>query len=915
MDGRAIQRELEAERVSPEDALSSATSAAHAAATSAARIEACRVIGALAGRAHGASWETAERAAFVLLEIARDTDAPAERAALLWAMGRSFRNAWLMPYVHARLGDEDELVLCAAIGAAGGLALPALEEAIASFLDDSRASVRGEAIAALGRMGARSAAERLASCIGGADAAPALAALTEIRARAGIAAALELLAHEPRGELLTSAVRYLAELGVPAVLPVLRRMARDEDAEKRIAASLASRALRAETSLDADERILAALTERDRAVRALLARRLRTLPVESVLEHAELLLADDPEGVVQVLAEVRAPEVTRRLLALAADETAVAAVRARAAGSIEADEPWERDALVELVERSSETAVRVAAAQTLGAFAPPSLVIERLGSVMDDPSPALRGALLWAIQLSARPRALGGSDRPRAEALVARALSDPDPGVRRRAAYVAGNLHAASLVPALCDLVRGEEDRADLRIAGFVALAEIGSPERGADLVHLFQREDDPGALGAAARRHRAERRPDRAPPRSAREAARLVGSARARGRRPRGGADPRGARGPARRARERRVAARARASRGRARPPRRPRGGARARLGPRGRGRSHPGARGHRPALARDRRLRRARHRARLAHRGPRRGRAHRGADRPPERGAREDRRSARRGHGPHRARSPRLRAAPRAEGARARRDPTGRLDRHRRGHRGAVPHLAAALARPGVRAARQEPANGGDALHRHDRRRGSVRRHRALDQVDGGLPARVARPPARVPAGAAERALRARRRRHRERLAGLPPLARLALDRPGRRGRPLRRAAAALGRERAARALGSTPQVARLSPCPSPSGRASCSFSPSITRRGRATCSASRTATRSAPCGWRTASSCSRRCATPSRTAPWPAARRWRASAPSTTRPSRSSPPWPRPWVIIGPCSRGVSSSVPRC
>lgn len=500
MDGRAIQRELEAERVSPEDALSSLTAAAHAAATSAARIEACRVIGALSGRAHGASWETAERAAFVLLEVARDTDAPAERAALLSAMGRGFRNAWLMPYVHARLGDEDELVLCAAIEAAGGLAFPALEEAIASFLDDSRASVRRAAIAALGRMGAGSAAERLAACIGGADSAPALAALTEVRARAGVSAALELLAHEPRGELLASAVRYLAELGVPEVLPVLRRMARDEDAELRIAASLASRAHRAETSLDADERILAALTERDRAVRALLARRLRTLPVESVLEHAELLLSDDPEGVVQILAEVRAPEVTRRLLAVAADETAGAAVRARAAGSIEADEPWERDALVDLVTRSSETAVRVAAAQTLGAFAPPSFVIERLGSTMDDPSPAVRGALLWALQLSARPRELSGSDRSRAEALLARALGDEDAGVRRRAAYVAGNLHAASLVPALCDLVRAEEARADLRIAGLVALAEIGSPERGADLVHLFLREDDPGALGAAAR-------------------------------------------------------------------------------------------------------------------------------------------------------------------------------------------------------------------------------------------------------------------------------------------------------------------------------------------------------------------------------------------------------------------------------
>ncbi|GEM_PF-1363182 len=501
---RKIVRALEAETLGPEDALEPLVRAAHDAKTLGGRVAAYRALGALSGRAYGAKWEIAERAAFALLYVARDADTPAERALLLQAMGRGFRNAWLMPYVHGRLFDEDETVVVAAISAAGGLAFPALEETIAStFLgDDVAPPVRAAAIAALGRMGAESAAERLVPFItrSADDSTAALAALTEMRSRAGRDAALAVLADEPSREVLLGAVRYLAEIGEAEVRRTLRALARDEDTELRLAASFAWRALDAELASDAEERILAALTERDRAVRARLARRLRTLPVSDVLEHASVLLADDPRGVIQVVAEVRAPEVTRFLLGIARDESQPVDVRTRAAGSIEPNDAWERDALVELVASKTDAAVRVAATRTLGAFAPTSFVLDRLSSLADDPDPSVRGALLWAIQLSARPRDLGGKERTRSEAILRAALTDEDPSVRRRAAYVAGNLDAAALVPDLVALARAESERADLRVAAFVALGEIASPARFADLVHLWNREDDPHVLGAASR-------------------------------------------------------------------------------------------------------------------------------------------------------------------------------------------------------------------------------------------------------------------------------------------------------------------------------------------------------------------------------------------------------------------------------
>lgn len=501
----ALERALEAGELAPADAVTPLDTAAHEAPTLALRLDACRVLGSLSGRAYHAVWEVAERAAFALLAIAREADAPAERVGLLHAMGRGYRNLWLMPYVHRRLFDRDESVAAAAISAAGGLAFPALEEAItSSFLtEDAAPALRLAAIAALGRMGADSAATRLVPFLNGGDpidAAAALAALTEIRSRVGEAAALEVIALDPPRSVLEAAVRYLAEVGNASVMPTLRRLARDEDADLRIAAGLASRAFKAETAKDADERILTALTERDRAVRGALARRLRTLPVADVLAHAEMLFGDDPKGVIQIVAEVRSPEVTKYLLGIAENESVGVETRARAVGSVEANEEWEREALVVLACGKAPAEVRVTAAQTIGAFAPLSFVLDRIGPLAGDREATVRAALLWALQLAARPSAITSAERKRVETIVRASLTDDDASVRRRAAYVAGNLDATSLVPDLVALARSEAELAELRVAAFVALGEIGSPARFTDLVFLWTREDDPSALAAASR-------------------------------------------------------------------------------------------------------------------------------------------------------------------------------------------------------------------------------------------------------------------------------------------------------------------------------------------------------------------------------------------------------------------------------
>ncbi|HWO26922.1 MAG TPA: HEAT repeat domain-containing protein [Kofleriaceae bacterium] len=504
---KQLRIRLEHGEATPELALQLVAAAALDAPTRAARLDACRLLGDLAGRALGAGWDVAERAAFALLEAARVADTAADRRGVLAAMGRGFRNLWLLPFVHRRLRDRDPSVAIAALHAAGGLGFPALEEAVAGFLGEAAPPpVRRAAIAALGRMGAMSAVDRLVPLVLGdpAEAAAALAALTEIRSTAGRDGALAVLDHDLEPEVQVAAVRYLAELGALEVLPVLRRLARHDDPEVRIAASLASRALKAERNRDAAERFLVALGEPDRAVRAVLARRLRTLDAAEVIEQAEILLGEDAEGVVQILGELRAPEITRYLLALGGRAALPAAVRARAVGSIEANQAWERAALAELAHGASATgdgaddpgdALRAAAVRAMGAFATTTELIDRIADLAASPSAAIRGAVLWACQTAARAEGDGAA----LARLVAPMLDDADPVVRRRAAYVAGNLGLAELAPALARRCAASEPP-ELRLAAYVALGELGVPAGVVgEVAAAIRREDDPRVLGAAS--------------------------------------------------------------------------------------------------------------------------------------------------------------------------------------------------------------------------------------------------------------------------------------------------------------------------------------------------------------------------------------------------------------------------------
>lgn len=536
---RDLRARLEHGEASPTDAVAMLALAAIEAPTRTERLDACRLLGDLAGRALGAEWDAAERAAFALLEAARVADTAADRRGVIAAMGRGFRNIWLLPFVHRRLSDKDPTIAAAALDAAGGLGFPALEEAVAAFVTGEAPPVlRRAAISALGRMGAVSAVDHLVPLLLGdpTEAAAALTALTEIRSPAGRTVALEALEGELEPEVQIAAVRYLAELGALEVLPVLRRLARSGDAEIRIAASHASRALKAERDRDAGERFLIALSEPDRAVRAVLARRLRTLPATDVLEQADVLLGEDAAGVVQVLGEIREAEITRYFLKLAAREDLPVAVRARAIGAIEADETWERDELTKIAHSSNaDDSLRASAITAMGAFATSIELVERVADLAASEVPAIRGALLWALQLARRPA--DRSDSAPIAQLVEPMLDDPDPMVRRRASYVAGNLGLDKLAPALARRLtimdaEGDAERdpgasnsgmfssaaisipaselaamqprssanpADLRLAAYVALGELGMPGVIPQVVAAVRREDDPRVLGAAS--------------------------------------------------------------------------------------------------------------------------------------------------------------------------------------------------------------------------------------------------------------------------------------------------------------------------------------------------------------------------------------------------------------------------------
>ncbi len=495
---RTLRGRLEHGQAAPAEAAQTLAIAALEAPTRTARLEACRLLGDLAGRALGADWDVAERCAFALLEAARVADTAADRRGVLTAMGRGFRNIWLLPFVHRRLSDRDPSIAAAALQAAGGLGFPALEESVAAFLGEGvPPQLRRAAITALGRMGAMSAVDRIVPLILGdpSEAAAALTALTEIRSAAGRDSALLVLDQDLEPEVQIAAVRYLSELGALEVLATLRRLARHDDAEIRIASSMASRALKAERAKDASDRFLIALSEPDRAVRAVLARRLRTLPVADVLEQAQLLLTDEAAGVVQILGELRDEEITRYLLAVAERTDLPVDVRARAVGAIEADQGWEREALAKLAHREdADEAIRAAAVQAMGAFATSTELMDRIGGLAISASAQIRGALLWALQLANRKP----EDMPAIARLVAPMLDDENPMVRRRSVYVVGNLGLAGLAPQLVKRCVHSEP-ADMRLAAYVALGELGMPGVAGDVVATIKREEDPRVLGAAS--------------------------------------------------------------------------------------------------------------------------------------------------------------------------------------------------------------------------------------------------------------------------------------------------------------------------------------------------------------------------------------------------------------------------------
>src|SRR5688572_12267726 len=88
---RTLRMRLEHGQANAADVAEALAIAAVEAPTRSDRLDACRLLGDLAGRALGADWDVAERCAFALLEAARIADTAADRRGVLTAMGRGFR--------------------------------------------------------------------------------------------------------------------------------------------------------------------------------------------------------------------------------------------------------------------------------------------------------------------------------------------------------------------------------------------------------------------------------------------------------------------------------------------------------------------------------------------------------------------------------------------------------------------------------------------------------------------------------------------------------------------------------------------------------------------------------------------------------------------------------------------------------
>jgi hypothetical protein len=135
----------------------------------------------------------------------------------------------------------------------------------------------------------------------------------------------------------------------------------------------------------------------------------------------------------------------------------------------------------------------------MGAFASLDDVLGRVATLATNASPLLRGAFLWALQLAARPGHTTAADATRLTAAVKPLLADADASVKRRAAYVAGNLGLGALAPELAQLAATGASP-DLRLAGMVALGELAPAGVFDALVNATKKEEDPRVLSAASR-------------------------------------------------------------------------------------------------------------------------------------------------------------------------------------------------------------------------------------------------------------------------------------------------------------------------------------------------------------------------------------------------------------------------------
>src|SRR5262249_36676176 len=184
--------------------------------------------------------------------------------------------------------------------------------------------------------------------------------------------------------------------------------------------------------------------------------------------------------------------------------------RARAVGAIEAHEQWARDALLKVaLDAAYPDNVRLSAAQALGAFATLDEVLSRLGVLADSPTAVLLGAVFWGLQQAERPKELSEAQRAAREKLFRKALSDEDAAVRRRAAYVAGNLRLTALVPDLVELAKRDDKIPDSRIAAFIAMRDMAPGDALGSVAALFRRAADAAVMIPASRAIAA------APPRS----------------------------------------------------------------------------------------------------------------------------------------------------------------------------------------------------------------------------------------------------------------------------------------------------------------------------------------------------------------------------------------------------------------